>query len=242
MPWFKNKKEDTADELLNKIAISKSSWTTDEAKEQEKNVEKLVKFGNKIIPLVENKIKYIVYSGDYHAYSSAQKLCEAIGKIGDQDAFDMLLYFLTYETSYWEYETVRLGAVNGLSLLGDARAVPYLKELQQKGNTTPYVNKAVSDALEKLGAALPIDPLSIIAKVDMHPFSDDASDLLNSIDEGAFNTLSSSKKYYLYYLKGRIYDHKGDRTKAIECFKKSLTYEDSPQHLAHNKLRGLGAE
>lgn len=129
--------------------------TYDKLEIQEKNLGELVKIGEKATPAIKEKVLSIINAPEgMYLYKGADRLCEAIGKIGGPPAFDTLLYFLNFQTRFWEYEVIRGGAVRGLGELGDKRAIEHLKALQQKGGTTQYVMNDIANSLSKLENAI----------------------------------------------------------------------------------------
>lgn len=148
-PVFDQNKEESIDDLFDKILIE-GGLSSEEQEIVNIHLEKLVKKGESVIPLIKDKIDSLFKLAKVHYYSRAADLCETIGKIGGQSAFDTLLDVLNFQTQYWEYETIRAGAIMGFGHLGDNRAIRYLKEFQEKSSTSDYATRALNKALRKL--------------------------------------------------------------------------------------------
>lgn len=204
--------------------------THEDGRIQDEKIDKLITLGVTTIPFINTRIETIIMKGQSPtSFSAAEKLCEAIGRIGGDSAYNILIHFLTFQTRIWEYETIRLGAVRGIGHLGDARAIEPLKKILYY-NTTPYVLSAVGEVLEKLEGKQSIDPVIILAKADqLSPINkgDEILKLLDQIDGKLFDKLPDNKKYYVWYTRGRVYQFRGDKANAIACYKKSLTYYDT---------------
>jgi len=112
--------------LLQQIVDSNTS--EDERALQEQRIARLVQMGQTAVPATVGAIWSTIRYGD-HEPSRLQRaglLCEAIGRMGGEKAFDALARFATHESTVAGYAHVRAGALRGLGCLDDRRAEPVI--------------------------------------------------------------------------------------------------------------------
>lgn len=122
--------------------------------------------------------------------------------------------------------------------LGRARAtqaIPLLQSLLRSG-TNKELKSAAGEALSLLQGGG--NPWGLLKQAE-EARGEETLRLLDQIDSPSFDRLDAQEKYYVWFLRGTVYKLRGDRERAIECFKTGLKYSDSPRNVAWRELREL---
>lgn len=133
-----------------------------EDKSQQERIDRLVSLGSDVIPQIESTIWNIIRYGDTIAqFENASLLCEAIGKIGGDNAFNVLSRFATQDSNIAEYSYVRAGAARGLAYLYPT--IPQALEVLKRVGDRYGLGETVNKVLEQVGGK-PIETWDKIAK------------------------------------------------------------------------------
>jgi uncharacterized membrane protein YhaH (DUF805 family) len=128
---------------------------------QDERIAKLLKGGPGAVPAIRDAVNGVVISGQStDAFENAGLLCETLGKIGGAEALPTLINFATLESRVAEYRFIRNGAIRGLAILGDARALDSLLQVKQRAPfrvDVPALDAAIKQLEEKkTNAATPV--------------------------------------------------------------------------------------
>ena len=126
---------------------------------QEEGIARLVQMGPEAVPAVADAVWAAIRDGerDPSGIGNVGLLCEAIGRMGGNKAFDVLARFAVLESTTAEYAHIRAGAIRGLAHLDDRRAGPLLVAALCAPEES--VRIAASNALAKVGDASTVELL-----------------------------------------------------------------------------------
>jgi len=130
--------------------------------DQEERIGRLIGMGPGVVPTIAGAIWSAArYGTGAYQVQNAGLLCEALGRIGGDKAFDALTRFASLDPGAVADRTIRLGAIRGLGLLGDPRAEQTLASARQ--DPDEEVRDAATCALDQLqqqGAGSPHDEVA----------------------------------------------------------------------------------
>lgn len=116
--------------LLNEIIYSEESYILGDTSQDER-IERLVKIGESaIVPIKKSIIQAIPLARSIGEFENMGLLCEAIGKIGGEDAFESLRYFASLDSNIFEYKFVRIGAIKGLSNIKNDNVIEFFNKIK----------------------------------------------------------------------------------------------------------------
>jgi hypothetical protein len=117
-PKSQARSELVIDVLLREI-IDEAVVTLEGARAQDERIAALARFEPDAIPIIESVIQGVAMKGSSTAaFENAGLLCEAIGKIGGQRAYEILSRLATQPSNIAEYRYIRASAEKGLAHLG----------------------------------------------------------------------------------------------------------------------------
>lgn len=174
--------------LLNEI-ISDDNFITGD-KSQDERIERLVKMGETAVYPIKETINYSFSSSrSRHEFENMGLLCEAIGKIGGESAFESLKYFANLNSNIFEYKFIRIGAIKGLSYLDDENVIEFFNKIKNNPDDAesrlitdldPQINQIIKNTLNKNQSQLSQNPVEITGELDNSELSILLKDLNNS--------------------------------------------------------------
>ena len=196
-----------------------------------RNLGKLVQFGPEAIPLIEAKIQFVARSARSRMlFVNAGLLCEAIGRIGGEEAYRVLQSLFTQFSNVYEYQYIRGGAALGLALLGDSRAVQLLREARTnppKNMEAQYgwIRRNIDEALTKLGVEPPEtwDRVAVQFVSDMRSGTPDLKKLAKALEK-----FSGEERGAAWNTIAQEYWNRGERIMAQRCWLEALHNNPSP--------------
>lgn len=99
--------------------------------------------------VVNQLIPFLDKSGEQNGDALVRTTCNALGKIGDESVCLLMCNVLVKDEAWF----ARLGAAEGLGLLGSVKAVPSLKRAVH--DSDKRVSKAAAESLKKIGSTWP---------------------------------------------------------------------------------------
>ncbi len=193
----------------------------------EKKIDRLISLGMKVTNEVESAISSVERYKSKDKFKNAGLLCEAIGKIGGEKAFDLLKHFATDTSIILECTYIRNGAIRGFAHLGDQRAIPLLMDLA-RNRPFDVDESTINDALGTLGSALPTPSKRQL------PSAEELSSLQNEKDiDGLIELLKHDEDVRIEAVLGEIGD-----ARAIELLIQTLS--DKSSRVRFNAADKLG--
>ena len=118
---------------------------------QDKRIAELINIGPDALEQIRSAILSVNFGDNIAKYENAGLLCQAIGKIGGDEAFDILNSFATRPSDIMEYKYIREGAVKGLFFLieKDERVRKCLENIKNEYGLSELINPILKQKEEQ---------------------------------------------------------------------------------------------
>lgn len=202
---------------------------------QEDKIAKLVSLGPSVIPEIESTVRTILYGDSVSKFKNGGLLCQAIGRIGGEAAFDILRQFATQESNIYEYQYIRADAARGLAYLSvsDNRASGLLQDIGDRYG----LGETIKSVLEQLEGQPAIETWDTIVKTfimsEINKEKPDFKTLSQRLQK-----FSAEKRHVAWIHVAEALFDRGDKVKGIKCYIEALYNYPNPLSLAWGWLSG----